>query len=130
MSKIFDSEYIKSLLLSILIGATSMVAALFIFAVLFTYLDLKMYYNSIFAILALILGTFVGSSIFVSKIKTKGFLNGVLVAVIIYAIIFLVSAFVSKNSISLTTLFHIISAVLSGGIGGIIQVNKKSKYDI
>lgn len=130
MQKNDNNNYALYIITSVLLGVLSTVVSLFVFAILFTVLDLKQYYNAIFATVSLIIGSFVGSSMFVNKIKSKGFVNGVLAAACIYAIVFLASLIFSENSFSLTSLFHLISSLLSGAIGGILQVNKKSKYNI
>ena len=130
MQKNDSREYILNLLVSVLLGGLSAIISLFIFAVIFTVLDLELFYNAVFATLSLIIGCFIGSSVFVNKMKSKGFLNGITVALIIYAIVFVASLIFSDNGFSLSSLFHLAASLLSGAIGGILQVNKKSKYNI
>ncbi len=109
----------------LLLGVIMTLVFLFIFALVITFFDLQGFYNGIFATVSIILGTFVSAYFYVSKIKSKGFLNGVLIGASIFIIIFIASLFLSDKGFSLSSLFHLISALLSGGIGGIIQVNKK-----
>ena len=108
-------------------GLLTTTVFLFIFALVVTLLDLDDFYNGVFAILSLIFGTFLSSYLYVGYTQNKGFLNGILIGFFVYFVIFLISVFLSNNGFSLTSLFHLVSSVLSGGIAGILRVNKKEK---
>lgn len=109
----------------VLIGLAVTFIFLFVFAMVYTMTDIEEYYNAVFATLSLVAGAYFGAMYTVSKIKQKGFLSGMLVGLIMFVLVFIISVFVSKNSFSLTSIFHFICCLLSGGISGIIRVNKE-----
>lgn len=113
--------------ISAAVGILVTVLLLFIFAVIFTFVDLKSYVGSLLAIVALSIGAFVSGYIFLSKEKEKGFLKGLIAGLFVYIIVFIGSLILSDNGLSLTSLFHLICASLAGAIAGIIQVNKQTE---
>lgn len=115
-----------SITFGVIIGMFVTLLSLFIFSILYTYVDIPEYYNAIFATISLIIGSFSGGMFTVSKINEKGYLFGSLVGLIIFLIVFLFSAFISKNSVTLTTVFHFLASVISGCISGIIMANKET----
>ena len=122
----FKNNYILNIAYGVLIGALTTLVTLFVFSVIYTYVDIPEYFNAVFATVALILGAFLGGSFTVSKINEKGYLYGALVGVILFIFVFLISVVVSGNSISLTSLFHFLCTVTSEWIAGIIRANKES----
>lgn len=128
MFKFFkNQDYGNVIMFSIflLIGVLITVLSLFLFAVLITVFDLEGYFNGIFATVSLIIGSFFASYFYVKKVKSKGFLNGILMGGAMYLLIFIASLIISDKGFSLTSLFYLISALLSGGIAGILVINKK-----
>lgn len=124
--KNINHDYLLSVLFGIAIGIAVTFISLLIFAAVYAAADIDEYYNAVFATVSLICGSFFGAMFTVSKIKNKGFIYGTLVGAAIFIIVFVVSCFVSVNSLSLVSLFHFICCLLSGGISGIIRVNKET----
>lgn len=124
--KSLQNEKWISILIGVLLGIAVSFIFLLIFAAVYTLTDIEEYYNAVFATLSLIFGSFFGAMYTVSKLKSMGFLNGMFVGVMIFILVFIVSVFVSKNSFGLTTFFHFVCCLLSGGISGIIRVNKET----
>ncbi len=120
-----DYSGVVRFVIFLLLGVVMTLVSLFLFALVITVLDLQGFYNGIFATISLIIGTFLSAFFYVSKIKSKGFLNGVLLGAAIYIIVFIASLIISDKGFTLSSLFHLLSSLLSGGIAGIIQVNKK-----
>lgn len=123
--KELKNEKFTAVLFGVIIGIAVTFIMLFVFSAIYAMTDLEEYVNAIFATLSLIFGSFFGAMYTVGKLKQKGFINGTLVGLFIFMIIFAVSVFISDNSISLTSMFHLICCLLSGGISGIIRVNKE-----
>ncbi len=121
---LYENNWVPVLIGS-LIGIVVTFVALVIFAFVYTVTDIDEYYNAVFATLSLIIGCFFGARFTVGKIKNKGFLNGAFIGLIIFILTFIISLFISENSFSLTSLFHAVCTVLSGGVSGIIRVNKE-----
>ena len=128
MSYNFDvkNNNLLSIGFGVMIGAIVTLVTLFLFSVIYTYVDIPEYYNAVFATISLIVGSFFGGMFAVSKINEKGYLYGSLVGIIVFLLVFLVSVFTSRNSISLTSLFHFLGSTISGCIDGIIRANKET----
>ena len=128
MSYKFDvkSNNFINIAFGVIIGLVVSLLTLFLFSVIYTYVDIPEYYNAVFATFSLIVGSFLGGIFTVSKINEKGYLYGSLVGATIFLLVFLSSVFISHNSISLTSLFHFLGSVISGCIAGIIRANKET----
>ncbi|MBR2043290.1 MAG: TIGR04086 family membrane protein [Clostridia bacterium] len=121
MKKSVVSAYIVGLSIGLMITLLS----IFLFAAVYMLSELAEYYNAVFATLSLIIGSYCGAAFTVSKINQNGFLNGIILGVLIFVSVFVVSFIVSGNSVSLTSVFHLVCCALSGGISGIVRVNKE-----
>lgn len=128
MSYKFDvkSNNFINIAFGVIIGLVVSLLTLFLFSVIYTYVDIPEYYNAVFATISLIVGSFLGGIFTVSKINEKGYLYGSLVGATIFLLVFLSSVFISHNSISLTSLFHFLGSVISGCIAGIIRANRET----
>jgi putative membrane protein (TIGR04086 family) len=65
------------------------------------------------------------------KVGNKGYLIGIIVGLVSFAAVLLVSLLVSKQSIGVNTLFHLVIILISSMIGGILGINslvKSKKY--
>ncbi len=127
MSYNFDvkNNNLRNIIFGVILGLLITLLTLFLFSVIYTYADIPEYYNTVFATISIIIGSFFGGRLTVSKINEKGYLYGAIVGAIIFFIIFLCSIFISGNSISLTSVFHFFGSVVSGCIAGIIRANKE-----
>lgn len=68
----------------------------------------------------------IGSTISTTNINKNGILNGMLVGIIYISLIYLLSSIITKDfSLNISSIIMIIASILTGGIGGIIGVNKK-----
>lgn len=126
----FNKETFLSFAVGTVIGIITTLGALFIFAIIMTAVDISTSVLPVFATFSLIIGSFFSTMYTVGKIKKKGFLNGVIMGAIIFLVVFIISFFVSREGLTLTSVFHLICCLLSGGISGILSVNKqmKNKY--
>ncbi len=123
----FNRETFSSFAVGTVIGIVTTLGALFIFAIIMTAVDISTSVLPVFATISLIIGSFFGAMYTVGKIKKKGFLNGIIVGAVVFLVIFIISFFVSREGLTLTTVFHLVCCLLSGGISGIIRVNRETK---
>lgn len=124
--KNFNNEKWILLLIGVMIGIAVTFLSLFAFSAVYTLTDIDEYYNAVFATLSLIIGVYFGAMYSVSKIKEKGFINGMFIGIAVFLIVFLISIFMSENYFSLSSIFHFVCCLLSGGISGIIRVNRET----
>jgi putative membrane protein (TIGR04086 family) len=122
----FKNNNLLNILVGTLVGIIITFLSLLLFSVVYTYLDIPEHYNAVFATVSLIVGSYFGGRLAVSKINEKGYLYGALVGALIFMVVFVCSLLISRNSISLTSLFHFLGSVISGCIAGIIRANKET----
>ncbi len=121
----------KEFLIKFLIGMAISFAATFLlsglFAVLMTLFDMNTEMSSPLSTVAIAVGCFLGSYFVLSKFKQKGLLIGALFGIAFFVLKTLVSLAVSGGSVTLVSVFHLLSAVLSSSIAGILAVNNANK---
>lgn len=84
-----------------------------------------------FATISVALGSFSAAFYTARKVGNKGYLIGIIVGLVSFAAVLLVSLLVSKQSIGVNTLFHLVIILISSMIGGILGINslvKSKKY--
>lgn len=118
--------YIKG----IIIGLLATAFCIMLFALIMLLFETGMAFASPFATISVAAGAFLAALYTSRKIGDKGYLNGFAIGIVTFGIITLVSLIVSKDGLTLNTLFHFIIIVLSSIIGGITGVNwrKNRKY--
>ena len=111
-----------------LIGILVTLLFMCIFAGVIVLTDLDRGYSLPLATVSLALGSFMAAYYVARKSGNKGYLIGTLIGLISFAAVTVISLIVSKNGLSINTLFHFIIIVIASAIGGILGVNKgKSK---
>ena len=111
-----------------LIGAVIGVAVTLVF--MFTSAAIVLFFNLDRAFCAplgtvsLSLGSFAAAYYVSNRLDNKGYIIGTLVGLIAFAAVTIISLIVSKNGLTINTLFHLIIIVLASAIGGIMGVNK------
>lgn len=118
-------EKASAVIFGTILGVLISLLSVFAFSVLYTVLDIEEYFCAVFATLSLVVGSFSGAAFAVNRIKHKGFLFGSLVGITVFVIMFTVALITAEGSFSLTSLFHFVCCTISGGISGIIRVNKE-----
>lgn len=115
-------KIIKGSIISIIITLIS----LLIFASLLTYTNVSESTIPTVTIIITIISILIGSSLCMSTVKKNGIINGVAIGLIYIAFIYLLSSVIEGNfALNLKSIIMIIGAVLAGGLGGIIGVNRK-----
>lgn len=115
-------KIIKGSIVSIIITLIS----LLIFASLLTYTNVSESTIPTVTIIITIISILIGSSLCMSTIKKNGIINGVAIGLIYITFIYLLSSVIEGNfALNLKSIIMIIGAVLAGGLGGIIGVNRK-----
>lgn len=115
-------KIIKGSIVSIIITLIS----LLIFASLLTYTNVSESTIPTVTIIITIISILIGSSLCMSTVKKNGIINGVAIGLIYIAFIYLLSSVIEGNfALNLKSIIMIIGAVLAGGLGGIIGVNRK-----
>ncbi len=131
MQKNENELFNKNFLIKFLIGiAISFVGTFLIsglFAVLMTLFEMDTGLSSPLSTVAIAVGCFFGAYFTVLKLKQKGLLMGALFGAVFFVLKTLVSLAVMGGSVTLVSAFHLLSAVLSSCIAGILAVNNANK---
>ena len=113
-----------------LIGIIVTLIFLALFAAIIYLFNLDRAYSVPLATVSLALGSFAAAYYVSNRLDNKGYIIGTLVGLIAFAAVTIISLIVSKNGLTINTLFHLIIIVLASAIGGIMGVNKgkRKKY--
>lgn len=106
------------------IGIAVTLFFMLIFAAVIYFLNLDREYSVPLSTLSLALGSFAAAYFVSRKIGNRGYLFGTLVGLVAFAAVTIISLILTKNGLTLNTLFHFIIIVLASAIGGILGVNK------
>jgi len=99
---------------------------LMIFAALLTYTNINENTMPTVVIIVTALSILIGSQIVTSKIKKNGIINGMLVGIIYILLLYIISSIVTKNfALNNYAIIMIVTSIITGGLGGIIGVNRK-----
>lgn len=99
---------------------------LLIYAIILTYTSITEMTMPTVIIITTALSILIGSQITTSKIKKNGILNGILVGTIYIMFLYIISSTITKNfSLNNYSIIMIVVSIVTGGLGGIIGVNKK-----
>lgn len=97
-----------------------------IFATLLTYTNINENTMPTVIIVVTSLSILIGSQITTTKIKKNGIVNGAIVGGIYIVILYFISSIIAKNfSFNNYSIIMIIASLVTGGLGGIIGVNRK-----
>ncbi len=107
-----------------LIGVFSTLVFMCISAAAILFLELDRGYSVPLATISISLGSFLAAYFVSLKSEQKGYLIGTLIGVISFAAVTVISVIISKNGLTVNTLFRFIIIVLASAIGGILGVNK------
>lgn len=107
-----------------LIGVLSTLVFMCISAAAILFLELDRGYSVPLATISISLGSFLAAYFVSLKSEQKGYLIGTLIGVISFAAVTVISVIISKNGLTVNTLFRFIIIVLASAIGGILGVNK------
>ena len=117
-------------LISVLVGLILTMLSLFAAAALCLATDMSESYSTLVAGICLGIGTMLSGFFSGKKIRSFGLVNGMICGLISYAIIFLFSLFLSENGFSAISLSHLLIALISSSIGGVLGVNSLQKRKI
>lgn len=123
-------KFFISILIGTGIGLISTVVLLLIMAFMALLLNLSEGALSPLATVALAVGTYFSAYFSGKFIKGKSLFVGLLAGFLMFMLVSIISAIVSKNSITLMSAFHFVVTILSGIIGAIIGVNSANKCKI
>ena len=126
-SKYNQKEKILIYALSIGVGVFTSLVSVIIFAIAMLMLDLGESSSALFAVISIAVGGFVSAFLSSKKLNKGGILNGIICAVATFLVVFFISLIVDKGGVTLNTLFNLVTAFLSGLIGGISGIGQK-KY--
>lgn len=120
-----SNSLLKILKGSILAIATTLVILL-IYAIILTYTSVNEMTIPTVIIITTALSILIGSQITISKIKKNGIINGIFVGIIYIMLLYIISSTITKNfSLNNYSIIMIAISIATGGLGGIIGVNKK-----
>lgn len=122
------SKKIRAAILSTLAAMATALVLLMVLSLLLSKLDTLPksalpVLTTVIACAAVLLGGLLSSML----LKERGLINGVIVAVIFSVILFGVSIFVFETELGLSALTKFAAILMSGILGGILGVNRKSR---
>lgn len=121
-----NSNSIIRILKGSIFSIVTTLVLLIIFAALLTYTNINESTMPTVIIIVTALSILIGSQIVTSKIKKNGILNGMLVGIIYILMLYIISSMVTKNfSLNNYAIIMIATSIITGGLGGIIGVNRK-----
>lgn len=126
-SKYNLTEKVVIYIITSLVGLIIMFCAILMAAGVCLACDLPESFSPTLSVVSMGIGTFFAGFLSAKKIKSSGILNGAATGGIIYLLIFFISLILSNSGFSMITVYHLLIAVLSGAIGGIIGVNSLSR---
>ena len=136
----YDKEFLKNkigktktsfIILSVAIGIGVTFLIMLLLSVIMLMFNINDSFSAPFATVSLAVGSFASAFYSARKVGSRGYLVGLIVGVISFLVVMLISLLVSKDSISVNTLFHLVIVMISSLIGGIFGVNtlvKSRKY--
>ena len=107
-----------------LIGILATLVFLCASAAVILFFELDRGYSIPLATVSISLGSFFAAYFVSFKSEQKGYLIGTLIGIVSFASVTAISLIVSKNGLTVNTLFRLIIIVLASAIGGILGVNK------
>ena len=119
-----DFSKVGLFLTSAAVGIVVTIISMCAFAAVILFAGLDRGYSVPFATVSLSLGSFTAAYLISRKSEKKGYLTGTFVGIVSFAAVTVISFIVSKNGLTVNTLFHFIIIVLASAIGGILGVNK------
>lgn len=120
-----SNSLLKILKGSILAIATTLIILL-IYAIILTYTSVNEMTIPTVIIITTALSILIGSQITTSKIKKNGIINGMFVGIIYIMFLYIISSTITKNfSLNNYSIIMIAISIATGGLGGIIGVNRK-----
>lgn len=122
------SRYIKSIIWGAFFG--SIISALLLFAVTAMLTKIGFISENVISVLTLMiscLGVFFGSFIGAKLSKEKGLLVGAFVGIFMFIILLVVSFLIIRETITRLSITKSLIMIITGAIGGIIGVNKRTK---
>lgn len=122
------SKKIRAVILSTLAAMATALALLMMLSLLLSKLDTLP--KSALPVLTTVIAcaaVFLGGLLSSLLLKERGLINGVIVAVIFSVILFVVSIFVFETELGLSALTKFAAILMSGILGGILGVYRKSR---
>lgn len=99
---------------------------LIVFAALLTYTNINETSMPSVIIIITTLSILIGSQITTSKIKKNGIVNGTIIGGIYILMLYIISSIITKDfSLNNYSIIMIAVSLITGGLGGIIGVNRK-----
>ncbi len=126
----FRELNIKHLFIGLFIALLLTLFSLFLISVIMFYADIDSSMASPLSSIGLLIGCFFGALYTSKKHGKNGLLIGMTTSFILFIIITIASLSVSLDKFGILTLIHGLIMLLSGGIGGIIGVNKNKNFKI
>lgn len=132
MNKKFgNSVIIKGVLFGVLTGGMIIAALLCLCAIIFVYSNsLPGQYAEYIMLFIDFLGGLFGGYISARIIKARGIIWGGVCGLMLFFIILIAGMSTSDSTLTVSTLFKLLSLLISGIIGGIKGVNRKEKIHI
>ncbi len=112
--------------ISLGIAVVTVVAAILLFSLFMTVVDIPKDYAFPLSSVALGIGSFIGSRFAAKKLMEKGYLCGIILGLLLFVIFTIVAIIVGGAQFTALTPLRLIISVLMGMLGGISGINTKS----
>ena len=112
------------------IAVVTLAAAVLLFSLLMTLIDIPKHYAFPLSSVALGIGSFVGSRFVAKRLMEKGYLCGIAIGVLLFLIATIIAIIVNGAGFSALTPLRLAISVLMGMLGGISGINTKSRRSL
>ena len=117
---------LKNYIIGTIIGTVSTILFMLLCAFIIVFAGLDRAISEPLATLCVAIGTVVAAFYSSFKIGNKGLVTGFIIAIIFFMVITAVSLLIDGSGFSLNSVFHLVIILLSGLIGGVLGVNRKT----
>lgn len=123
-----NKEKLIIYLISSLVGILIIFFTMLTSSLIIVLFEISLNLLPIISSICLLTGSFVAGLFSGKKIGSGGIVSGLIVSIIIFLFVFIVSLGFDPSGITLNTLIHFVINLLASLIGGIVGVNKSSKF--
>lgn len=117
---------LKNYIIGLVLGSVSTLLLMLLCAFIIVFAELDRAMSEPLATVCVAIGTVIAAFYSSYKIGNKGFVTGLIIAIIFFMIITAISLLIDGSGFSLNSVFHLVIILLSGLIGGVLGVNRKT----
>ena len=127
MSTAQNKNSLRTMFISILVGALTTFILIAIFAAILTFFDLSEGVSVILSTIAIVLGAYVCGYLAGYIGKEKGLLSGLTSGASFYVIVAIIAVIITKSGLTSLFFIRLVLCLIFSAVGGIVGLNKTLK---